>query len=268
MTTGAGDGPPVLLVGTTVASWDDTFCARLTGHRVVRYDLRDTGRADVVDPGAPAYTLRDLVADAAGLLPGPAHVVGLGVGGWIAQLLALDHPTCVATLTLIGTRPTAPGPNDPDLPEHGHEVLAHLVNAADPDWTDRTAVLDHMTEHARHLTGTGRFDEDDARARAGRVFDRATGRGTAVQRASQAATVFAFLDCRPRWRERLGAISAPTLVVHGAHDPFFPLGNGEALAREIPGAELLVLPDTGAGLPGCTHERVATAILRHVERST
>ena len=266
--TGTGAGPPVLLVGTTVASWDDAFCARLTGHRVVRYDLRDTGWADVVEPRAPAFTLRDLVADAAGLLPGPAHVVGLGVGGWIAQLLALDHPASVATLTLIGTRPTAPGPNDPDLPEHGDDVLAYLVNATEPDWTDRTAVLDHMTEHARHLAGPGRFDEIDARARAGRVFDRAAGRGAAVQRASQAATVFAALDCRPRWRERLGAVIAPTLVVHGAHDPFFPLGNGEALAREIPGAGLLVLPDTGAGLPGHTHQRVATAILQHIGRST
>lgn len=266
VTTGAG--PPVLLVGTTVASWDDAFCARLTGHQVVRYDLRDTGRAAVVDPGAPAYTLRDLVADAAGLLPGPAHVVGLGVGGWIAQLLALDHPGSVATLTLIATRPTPPGPSDPDLPEHADDVMAHLVHATEPDWTDRTAVLDHMTEHARHMAGRGGFDEDDTRGRAGRVFDRAAGRGAAVQRASQSATVFAALDCRPRWRERLGAITAPTLVVHGAHDPFFPLGNGEALAREIPGAELLVLPDTGAGLPGHTHERVATAIVQHIGRST
>lgn len=52
----------MLLVGTTVASWDDAFRARLTGARVVRYDLRDTGRADVVDPAAPALTSRDLVA--------------------------------------------------------------------------------------------------------------------------------------------------------------------------------------------------------------
>lgn len=254
----------VLLVGTTVASWDDTFCALLTGHRVVRHDLRDTGRAVAVDPDAPAYTLRDLVTDAAGQVDGPAHVVGLGVGGWIAQLLALDHPATVATLTLIGTRPTAPGPNDPDLPEHAEEVMAHLMNTTDPDWTDRTAVLDHMTETARHLAGRGRFDADDARARAGRVFDRAAGRGATVQRASQTSSTFAALDCRPRWRGRLGGIAAPTLVVHGAHDPFFPLGNGEALAREIPGAELVVLPDTGAGLPGHAHRRVAAAVLAHI----
>ena len=75
--------------------------------------------------------------------------------------------------------------------------------------------------------------------------------------------MFAALDCRPRWRERLREIAVPTLVVHGDEDPFFPYGNGEALAREIPGADLLRLPGIGQGLPRVTWPVVVDAVLRH-----
>jgi len=59
--------------------------------------------------------------------------------------------------------------------------------------------------------------------------------------ANQLGMVFGRLGCKPRWRERLAELAMPALVVHGRRDPFFPVGNGEALAREIPGARLLVL---------------------------
>jgi pimeloyl-ACP methyl ester carboxylesterase len=63
--------------------------------------------------------------------------------------------------------------------------------------------------------------------------------------------VFARLDCKPRWRERLAELAMPALVVHGRRDPFFPVGNGEALAREIPGARLLVLERASTAIPRC-----------------
>lgn len=89
---------------------------------------------------------------------------------------------------------------------------------------------------------------------------RDTGRSTAADRM---AIVFAALDCGERWRGRLPEITAPTLVVHGEDDPFFPLGNAEALAAEIPRAELVVLPRTGSGLPRRTWNTVVPALVRH-----
>lgn len=59
--------------------------------------------------------------------------------------------------------------------------------------------------------------------------------------ANQLGMVFSRLNCKPRWRERLPELAIPALVVHGRGNRFFPIGNGEALAREIPGARLLVL---------------------------
>ena len=77
------------------------------------------------------------------------------------------------------------------------------------------------------------------------------------------STVFAKLDCTPRWRERLWEITAPTLVVHGAVDPFFPVGNAEALAAAMPSATLKILDGVGAELPCQAHAQVAAAVLAH-----
>ncbi|GGV13357.1 hypothetical protein GCM10010182_37400 [Actinomadura cremea] len=262
--------PPILLIGATMLTWPDAFCERLSapGRFVVRYDLRDVGRSTTVDPDAPGYTLRDLVTDAAALLDAlalpRAHVAGAGPGGWIAQLLALDHPDRVATLTLIGTRPVAPGPVDPDLPDHAPEVMESFMNSPMPDWTDRASVVAFQLASDRAMGGRD-FDEDEARANIERVYDR-TSLGTdpgKANRANQMGTVFAALDCGDRWRERLPAVAAPTLVIHGEDDPFFPLGNAEALAAEIPRAELIVLPRTGQGLPSRTWDTVVPALIRH-----
>lgn len=244
--------PLVLLAGgTTMLSWPDALCAQLArgGRHVVRYDLRDSGASTTGDPETPGYSLRDLADDAAGLAraldPRPAHLAGIGVGGMVAQVAALDHPGSFSALTLVGTRPVAPGPVDDDLPDHDGEVMDQVSALPEPDWADRAAVADSAAAGARLLGD----DPVQARERAGRVFDRTPSTRPAVQRANQLGMVFSRLDCRPRWRERLRGLGVPTLVVHGRRDAFFPVGNGEALAREIPGARLLVLEHAATAVP-------------------
>ena len=265
-TVGSPGEPALLLIGTTVAAWDDELVERLTGRFVIRYDLRDAGRSTTVDPDSPGYTLRELVTDAVGVLDGlgiaRAHVAGLATGGLIAQLLALDHPSRVASLVLIGTRPIAPGPVDDDLPDHSPAIMAHFGSAPPVDWTDRTSILDGAVATARVFSGSSQFEAPEARAHAACVLDR-SGPHPASARNGLMSTVFAKLDCTPRWRERLPEITAPTLVLHGAADPFFPVGNAEALAREIPRATLRVLDGVGAELPRRAHAEVATAVLTH-----
>lgn len=135
---GDEDAPLVLLVGgTTMLSWPDALCERLAGggRRVVRYDLRDSGESTTTDPQAPAYNLRDLAADAAALADAlggrPAHLAGIGVGGMVAQVAVLDHPGTFSALTLVGTRPVAPGPPDEDLPDHDRATMKPAVRAPD-----------------------------------------------------------------------------------------------------------------------------------------
>lgn len=261
---GEVSAPLVLLVGgTTMLSWPDALCEALAGggRHVVRYDLRDSGASTTVDPEAPGYTLRDLAADAVELARGsdgrPAHLAGIGVGGMVAQVAVLDHPDAFSALTLVGTRPVAPGPVDEDLPDHDGAVMGRLFSRAMPDWSDRAAVVEFAAAGAEVLGN----DPGAARVVARRVFDRTPGTSAAVQMANQLGMVFSRLDCSPRWRERLGGVGVPALVVHGRRDPFFPVGNGEALAREIPGARLLVIEEGSTAIPGSAVDEVAAAML-------
>ena len=256
--------PLVLLAGgPTMLSWPDALCESLArgGRHVVRYDLRDAGTSTTLDPQAPAYTLRDLAADAAALARGldgrPAHLAGIGVGGMVAQVAAIDTPDAFSTLTLVGTRPVAPGRVDDDLPDHDASAMQRLFTRPMPDWSDRTAVAQFAAAGAEILGD----DAAAARATAGRIFDRTPGTEPAVQMANQIGLVFAALNCAPRWRERLPELALPTLVVHGRRDLFFPVGNGEALARAIPGARLLVLEQAATAIPAAATDEVAAAML-------
>ncbi len=256
--------PLVLLVGgMTMLSWPDALCEALVGggRHVVRYDLRDCGASTTVNPEAPAYTLRDLAADAAALAreldDRPAHLAGIGVGGMVAQVAALDHPDAFSALTLAGTRPVAPGPLDDDLPDHDAATMARLFSRSMPDWSDRTAVAEFAAGGAEILGD----DPAAARTTAERIWDRTPGREPAVQMANQLGMVFAMLDCKPRWHERLPELAMPALVVHGRRDPFFALGNGEALARAIRGARLLVLEWAATAIPDAVAGEVAAAML-------
>jgi pimeloyl-ACP methyl ester carboxylesterase len=79
--------------------------------------------------------------------------------------------------------------------------------------------------------------------------------------ANQLGMVFSKLNCKPRWRERLPELAIPALIVHGRRDRFFPVGNGDALAREIPGARLLVLEQAATAIPDAAADQVAAAML-------
>ena len=261
---GDAAAPLVLLAGgTTMLSWPDALCEALArgGRHVVRYDLRDSGASITVDPKAPAYTLRDLAADAAALAreldDRPAHLAGIGVGGMVAQVAALDHPNAFSALTLAGTRPVAPGPIDDDLPDHDTATMDQLISRSMPDWSDRAAVAEFASGRAEILGD----DPAAVRATAERKWDRTPGTEPEVQMANQLSMVFAKLNCKPRWRERLPELAIPALVVHGRHDAFFPVGNGEALAREIPGARLLVLEQAATAIPDGVAGEVAAAMI-------
>jgi pimeloyl-ACP methyl ester carboxylesterase/SAM-dependent methyltransferase len=264
-TFGERSAAPILLIAGAAESmdgWDPVLCRLLAGEGrfVIRYDHRDTGRSTIWPPGAPGYTGRDLLADAGRLVEvlagGRAHLVGLSMGGAIAQHLAVDHPERVATLTLIST---SPGPAD-DLPPAGELVRAALSEPApEPDWNDVDAVVEHIVENYRPYAGSSCFDEAAMREAARRMVVRTPNRGAS-------AGNHWLLEGAGDVRSRLGGVRAPTLVIHGSEDPLFPPGHAEALAREIPSAELLLLEGVGhQAPPRSTWDVVVPAILRHTD---
>src|SRR5256712_9882806 len=252
-TFGAPEGRPLLLIMGLAAQmilWDDHFCAALAsrGHRVIRFDNRDVGLSSKLEeagiPDAAAamqaallgervdapYTLRDMAADAVGLLDAlgiaAAHVVGASMGGMIAQAMAIAHPARVLSLTSIMS-----STGDRSLPPARPEAAAVLLL---PVVAGRAANVERAV-HVFRTIGSPGFPFDEARVRelAVRSYDRC------FHPAGVARQLVAILASGSR-REGLAGVSVPTLVIHGRDDPLVPVGAGPDPAAA--GAR--------AGLPG------------------
>lgn len=259
----AADPAILLLAGAqgSMLSWEDDLCRRLAGgtRYVIRYDQRDTGRSVTYEPGNPGYTGRDLVDDAVGILEAlgveRAHLVGISAGGGVGQEIALLHPNRVESLTLIATSPVVSIGRQ--LLPMSAELRASFEHASpEPDWSEREAVVEHLVEGARLYAARSRpFDEAPWRALAERDFDRGSNIASSMKNHFVAPQ-------GPSVSKQLAEIAAPTLVVHGAEDPLFP-GHGDALAEEIPNAELLLVEGMGHELPRAVWDEVVPAILRH-----
>jgi pimeloyl-ACP methyl ester carboxylesterase len=165
----------------------------------------------------------------------------------------------VLSLTLTCSTSGGPGHSYDDLPPMSAELSAFFSGGlAEPDWSDRAAIIDYLVAVYRPFASAARvFDEAGMRALAGRIFDRTK------DLAAQLTNPF-LIDAGQPWRERLGRIQVPTLVLHGADDPLLPVEHGAALAAEIPGAGLVVLERTGHEVfPPHTWDLVVTTILAH-----
>lgn len=268
-TFGDATHPALLLIAGAACSmdwWEDEFCERLVaGARfVIRYDSRDTGRSVSYPAGAPTYTVRDLCADAVGVLDAlglsRAHVVGMSMGGGIAQFLAIEHSSRVASLTLISTSPGGPGDNA-DLPPMEERMRALFAEPApEPDWSDRTAVIEYVVQGIPPFAGSCTIAEDILRSLVVRIVDRTT------SIASTMTNHWILPAGGDSLRPRLGTVTAPTLVMHGTEDPLLPFGHGEALANEIPGAVLIRLEGVGHEVPPRpVWDVVVSAILLHTK---
>lgn len=270
-TFGDYQNPAILMIqgaGNSMISWGDGLCQMLAdgGRFVIRYDSRDAGRSTSCEVGRPNYTLRDLETDAVSLLDAlsikKAHVVGLSQGAAIGQLLAIDHPDRLLSITLISGTPGGPGHEASELPPMTDEIckiFAGEGGLAEPDWNDKESVANYLVENERPFAGDGIFDADWFRENGRRVFDRT------IHLAAQLTNPF-MLDANPAWRDQLGAIKTPTLVLHGTEDPLFSLAHGEALAKEIPNATFIALEGIGhAHMIPAIWDTLSAAILSHTE---
>lgn len=250
--------PAVLLIDGAAASmlwWETGLCEQIArGDRfVIRYDNRDTGRSTSYPAGRPGYTYTDLAGDALGILDaldvGRAHVVCRSMSGGIGLIVGADHPDRVASLTFVSTSTGEDG-----LPSPSDELAGNTP--ADPDPADTAAVVDFVVASAKAYSGGSPFfDETAMRALVER--DVARTRDIASTLVNHYAMNF---DGSSR---DFASIKAPTLVVHGDHDPVFPLPHGHALRDAVPGAKLLILQGAGHDLPGPLWDVFVPALLRH-----
>ena len=266
-TFGERRDPAVLLIMGSAASmdwWEEELCELIAagGRFVIRYDHRDTGRSVSYPPGEPGYTGSDLVRDALGILDAlgveRAHLVGMSMGGAIAQVIALDHPQRAAALALISTSFADRGHSD--LPGISEETAARLA-IAQPEWADRGAVIDYLVElQTACASDSAPLEEKAVRRVAARMFDRTTDIEAAL-------TNHDLIDPGDPPRRRLEEVAIPTVVIHGRDDPMFPFEHGRALVEAIPSAELLPLEGVGHELPRRSWDLVVPAILARSSES-
>ncbi len=267
---------PMILImglGAQMIHWDDDFCRTLAarGFRVIRFDNRDIGKSSHLSGGkrltamellklrflnipvqAP-YRLRDMAEDTVGLMDAlgvkSAHVVGLSMGGMIAQEIAISFPQRVRSLTSIMSTT-----GNPRVPPATREAMAILIA---PPPTTREEFFARFAQTWKVLR-VGSFPEDEAldQARAERTFARGlnpTGVGRQLR---------AILASGSR-KERLHTVKAPTLVIHGTVDPLVHPMGGKDTAASISGAKLLMIEGMGHALPIRMWPQIIDAIDAH-----
>jgi pimeloyl-ACP methyl ester carboxylesterase len=269
------DEPLVLVMGLggPMTWWDPDLCEQLAraGFYVVRFDNRDIGRSSQAQGrvtratvarafvGARVrapYTLDDMAADTFGLMDHlgfeSAHVIGVSMGGMIAQTMAIAQPQRVRSLASImsTTGKRTVGWQSPSL----FPTLFSPRNDRD----DYIAASGKVWE----LIGSPAYpvDEEEARQRAAETYDRG------VPRSGVMRQMIAIL-CQPNRSIRLRSLQVPTLVVHGLADRMVHVSGGRATAAAIPGSELLLVDGMGHDLPPALYESLVSAIRRNADRA-
>ena len=273
---GDPQAPPVVLVmglGTQMVGWPLGFCMALVerGLHVVRFDNRDVGlsshmhdapppdvqAAMMGDTSSASYTLPDMAGDTTGLLDAleleSAHVVGVSMGGMIAQCVAIEYPDRVRSLTSIMSTT-----GDPAVGQPTPEALGALLS---PPAASREQAVERTISIFRVIGSPGfELDEQELRERAEVSYDRAD---DPLGVARQLLAVVASPDRTPALR----SVAAPTLVIHGTADPLVNVSGGKATAAAVPGAELVILDGMGHDLPRALWPEITGGIAALVERA-
>jgi pimeloyl-ACP methyl ester carboxylesterase len=270
-----GDTPLLLVsgLGSQMISYADELCADLAaqGLFVIRFDNRDVGLSTHLhsaglprlgdvrrgDRSSVHYDLADMAADAAGLVQAlgldSVHLVGVSMGGMIAQRVAITYPERVRSLTSIMS-------TTGDRSVGGASEAAQAVLYAPPA-TDRDEAIQRQLQTSRVIGSPGfPFDEEAIRARAGLAYDRA-------HDPAGVARQMAAIVSSPDRTADLGRVTVPTLVIHGSDDALVNVSGGRATAAAVPGAELVVIEGMGHDLPRALWPELTERITAHVKRA-
>lgn len=273
--------PPILLVmglASQMILWEEDFCKQLAGEGfwVIRFDNRDIGKSSKFpksgSPGAlsllltpftkkfiaPSYTLGDMAADTVGLMDAlnitRAHLVGVSMGGMIAQEVAIRYPARLLSLTSIMSTT-----GDTKLPRAEPQALAVLLKATPKN---HHSYMERYTDTWRVLSGDV-MPLDPART----IAQGELGYSRGINPKGVARQLKAIIAAPDR-TQALAHVTVPTLVMHGSKDPLVPIAHGRATAHAIPGSNFEVIDGMGHALPRAAWPQLIAAIARHARAAT
>lgn len=267
--------PTLVLIrglGTQMTEWHPDLIVALKnlGLQVLVFDNRDVGLSEkLADRGCPSfksvvqgeteapYTLTDMAADVCGLLDGldieSAHILGISLGGMIAQVMAAQFPARVTSLMSVMSssgKPGLPGPT---------EAAQAAFTEAVPETLDE--VIEQTAKH-KVVFGSPGYPESleqrraDARASVERCH---YPEGVARQRLAAASQMDRSI--------LLQKITVPTTVIHGADDALIPVECGEDTAQQIQGATFVAVPGMGHNIPQALVPEFTSAVKAHLDRA-
>ena len=241
---------PVLLVaglGQGSWAWRDVVPLLAPHFEVVTYDNLGTG---LLNDRPARRSIAELADDAVAQADGPAHVVGLSMGGYVALTLALERPEFVRSLVLAGTG--AGGPDRVRRPANVASAFTVSLRLPYEEFARKTMPYTFSDGWAE--ANPARFEEIVA-ARLERPSPYST-----IEAHAEACYAFYAAGCE------VERIHAPALVIHGSEDWIVPVENGRRLAERLPNAEYAELPGRGHNLPLEEPETFAAAVRAFVER--
>lgn len=262
---GNAENPVILLIMGATASmlwWDAEFCRKLAAENffIIRYDNRDVGGSTAYEAGTSNYTIEDLAGDAFGILDAygvkEAHLVGMSLGGLIAQIMILQNLERITTATLIST--TIFGENNPEIPSIDEKILEYFGKVETVDWADEKSATDFIVGNWRLQGGTRhKFDEKRAENLARAEF----------KRAKNLPTMFnhSLLGGGEQYYDRADEIKTPVLIVHGTKDPVNNYEHAKIAAEKIQNAKLLTLENAGHEINPGDWDEIIGAISAHAK---
>ncbi|MGE0279994.1 MAG: alpha/beta fold hydrolase [Rhizobiaceae bacterium] len=257
------DSPILLIMGVMASKlwWPETFCAGLVhaGFFVIRYDNRDTGLSTHCPQGQPNYSFADMADDAVAILDGygidKAHIVGMSMGGMLAQQVALRYPNRVRSASFISTSPVGMK----DLPPSTEAYRAHSAEGETVDWTDLAAMAAYIRKDCAMIAST-KHPHDGA------AIADLIARDMKRSHDFRSVTNHFMLLGDDGSELKAADIEVPTLVIHGTSDPLFPVEHGEAFASIVPGARLVRINGGGHEIHPQDSDEIVAAIAEHVGR--
>lgn len=257
--------------GQDALSWPPDFISNFTdaGYQVIRYDHRGTGFSTSEEKWKKkkAYSLSDMAGDAVAILDtltiAESHIVGVSMGGMIAQIITIENPERTASLTSIMSSGNVV---DPELEPMSNEIMPKMISAvlSHGFFGGKKGQIKRQIIQKRILMGEAIGEIDIETMAEVATYNLKKREGYNLMAARHHYEAILISESR---LEKLGNLKVPTLIIHGNEDPVMPITHGEKLVATIPNANSMWIDNMGHDLPDAKIKEITDIVITHIKRT-